>query len=101
MIWKHSVTILTGVDGTVSYLKQGKGDISSRLETLLKSWTCQIQLALASSIGDKENITRSDAVTRPAGSEEEPDLLKPHEKWFHKFGMAAFHPPNLIQCLQL
>ena len=54
------------------------------------SWTSQIQQALASSIGDEENVTQSDAVIRPAGSKEEPDLPKPHEKWFSQVWLGCF-----------
>ena len=90
MIWKHSIAVLTGVDKTVDYLKKEKGNISDRLETLLKSWTSQIQQALASTIGNDENVTKTDVLIRPAGSQDQPDLPKPHEKWFSQVWLGCF-----------
>ena len=85
IIWKHSIIILTGVDTTVESSSLRRGEASLRLKTNLEQWAQGIQQAL-----DDNNVAETEVPILPAGRKEQPNLPKPHEKWFLKIWHGCF-----------
>ena len=80
-VWKHAVIVLTGVDVVVAeYSKQGNAAV--RLESGLKTWTAQLQQSVA--------VDRMEVKVLPAGGQNQPDLPKPHMKWFSQLWFECF-----------
>ena len=90
LIWKHSMIILTGVDNVVDEYTRMDGKVATRLETVLKTWTTELQRALASAIGDEASVQKEDVLIVPAGRRDQPDLPRPHEKWFSQICLGCF-----------
>ena len=90
MVWKHSVIILTGVDVIVNMYGDKGNNVATCLETLFNTWTNQIQRVLAPLIGANRNVTKTDVLIRPAGRQSQPDLPKPHEKWFSQLWLGCY-----------
>ncbi len=96
MVWKHSVIVFTGVDATVEAYALKTGNVTTRLEGVLDSWTTTVQQALGSAI-ESEGINPNEikpkpkeVLIRPAGRQNQPDLPKPHTKWFSFLWLGCF-----------
>ena len=90
MVWKHSVIILTGIDVIVNIYADKGNNVATCLETLVNTWINQIQRVLASAIGDNQQVAKTDVLIRPAGRQSQPDLPKPHEKWFSQLWLGCY-----------
>ena len=95
MIWKHSIAILTGVDAIVDSFGRRSSEASTRQEMLLEACKAQIQEALEQALGNQINPT--DVLIVPTGRQDQPDLPKPHEKWFTQLWHGCCFSSNKSQ----
>ena len=95
MIWKHSIAILTGVDAIVDSFGWYSSEASPRQEMLLDACKAQIQEALELALGNQINPT--DVLIVPTGRQDQPDLPKPHEKWFTQLWHGCYLSSNTSQ----
>ncbi len=100
MVWKHSVIVFTGVDVTADAYALKTGDVATRLEGVLDSWTTTVQQALDSAIANEvainseevliPRINSEEVLIRPAGRRNQLDLPKPHTRWFSLLWLGCF-----------
>ena len=90
MVWKHSVIVFTGVDATADAYALKTGDVATRLEGVLDSWTTTVQQALDSAIANEVGINSEEVLIRPAGRRNQLDLPKPHTQWFSLLWLGCF-----------
>ena len=95
MIWKHSIVILTGVDVIVDSFGGRSSEASPRQEMLLEACKAQIREALELALGNQLNPM--DVLIIPTGRQDQPDLPKPHEKWFTQLWHGCFFSSNTSQ----
>ncbi|XP_064407736.1 uncharacterized protein LOC135352489 [Halichondria panicea] len=90
MVWKHSVIVFTGVDVIADAYALKTGDVDTRLEGILDSWTTTVQQALDSAIGNEVGIKPEEVLIRPAGRQNQLDLPIPHTQWFSLLWLGCF-----------
>ncbi len=91
MVWKHSVIVFTGVDVIADAYALKTGDVATRLEGILDSWTTTVQQALDSAIANEEvGIKPEEVLLRPAGRQNQLDLPIPHTQWFSLLWLGCF-----------
>ena len=79
LIWNNAAIIVTRVDETLEQ-DQGPG-----LKELQATWKSQLKQAA--------NSTRFEVL--PAGRQDQPDLPKPHQKWFSQLWFSCFRTLNV------
>ena len=81
LIWNNAAIVLTGVDVT---LESGV-DTAARLKELQATWKSHLQ--------QTANSTQFEVLL--AGRQDQPDLPKPHQKWFSKLWFSSFRALNV------
>ena len=89
-VWRHSVVVLTGID-VIANEHTGQGIAAARFAGLLDGLRAQILTAVElAQTGDEQEVGIRDNQILVAGQQIQPDLPKPHEKWFSQLCLSCY-----------